>query len=144
VEHAGVASAINNAISDVGPQLAVAALFVVMTANFYTALAQRVPGLDVASPAVRREVAPLNVPERGAPEEVRRAARDASTGVFHLAMIVSAVLLLGGGAINAAGIQTPVAARAARVVSPDPLWRRFCHVTADKPAGGAAAPRSAS
>ena len=145
VEHAGVASAINNAISDVGPQLAVAALFVVMTASFYTALAQRVPGLDVASPALRREVAPLNVPEQGVSEEVRRAARDASTGVFHLAMIVSAVLLLGGGVINAVGIQTPVAARAARVVSPDPFWRRFCHVAADKgAAASAAAARSTS
>lgn len=145
VEHAGVASAINNAISDVGPQLAVAALFVVMTANFYTALAQRVPGLDIASPAVRREVVPLDVPVRGASEEVRRAAREASTSVFHLAMIVSAVLLIGGGAINAVGIRTPIAARAARVVSPDPFWRRFCHVTTAKPAGGpAAAPRSPS
>src|SRR5205807_974132 len=61
VEHAGVASAINNAIADVGPQLAVAALFVVLTSHFYTALAGQVPGLDVAAPAVRAEVSPLNL-----------------------------------------------------------------------------------
>ena len=39
VEHAGVGSASNTAISDVGPQLAVAVLFVVVTAHFYDALA---------------------------------------------------------------------------------------------------------
>ena len=131
VEHAGVASAINNAISDVGPQLAVAVLFVVMTGHFYAALAEHVPGLDVASPAVRGEVAPLNVPSPGASEDVRRAARDASTGAFHLAMLVGAVLLLGGAAINAAGIRTPAGGSAARVVSPDPSWRRWCHVTTE-------------
>ena len=37
VERAGVASAVNTAISDVGPQLAVAILFVAMTQNFYSA-----------------------------------------------------------------------------------------------------------
>jgi hypothetical protein len=126
VERAGVASAINTAISDVGPQLALAVLFVVMTAHFYAAVAGHVPGLDVASPAVRAEVAPLNLPGPGASEDVRRAARDASTGAFHLAMLVGAVLLLGGAAINAAGIRTPPAERAVRVVSPDPSWRRFC------------------
>ncbi len=131
VEHAGVASAINTAISDVGPQLAVAVLFVVMTAHFYAALAGHVPGLDVASPAVRREVAPLNPPNPGASEDVRRAARDASTGAFHLAMLVGAVLLLGGAAINAAGIRTPTAGRAVQVFSPDPSWRRFCHATTE-------------
>ncbi len=128
VEHAGVASAINNAISDVGPQLAVAALFVVLTAQFYTTLAGRIPGLDVTSPAVRGEVAPLNMPGPGASEEVRSAARDASTSAFHIAMLVSAALLLGGAAINAAGIRTPATGKVPRVVSPDPSWRRFCHV----------------
>jgi hypothetical protein len=150
VEHAGVASAINTAISDVGPQLAVAILFVVMTAHFYAALAGRVPGLDVTSPAVRREVAPLNLPGPGASEEVARAARDASTDAFHLAMLVGVVLLLGGAAINAAGIRTPVGGSATRVVSPDPSWRRYCHVAADAAAatppppdtGGPASPRS--
>jgi EmrB/QacA subfamily drug resistance transporter len=149
VEHAGVASAINTAISDVGPQLAVAVLFVVMTAHFYAALAGRVQGLDVTSPAVRREIAPLNLPGPGAPAGVGRAARDASTGAFHLAMLVGAVLLLGGAAINGAGIRTPVGGEAPRVVSPDPSWRRYCHVAAEAAAatpardsGGSGAPRS--
>ncbi len=134
VEHAGVASAINTAISDVGPQLAVAVLFVAVTAHFYATLASHVPGLDVASPVVRRDIAPLNLPGPGISDDVRRAALAASTGAFHLAMLVSAVLLLGGAAINAAGIRTPGAGRAARVVSPDPLWRRYCHLAAEEAA----------
>jgi hypothetical protein len=49
VSRAGVASAVNTAISDVGPQLAIALMFVVMTANFYGTMARNVPGLDVPS-----------------------------------------------------------------------------------------------
>jgi EmrB/QacA subfamily drug resistance transporter len=128
-DHAGVASAINTAISDVGPQLALAVLFVVVSGHFYAALALRVPGLDIAAPALHQQVAPLNQPRPGVPEGVRRAARVASTGAFHLAMLASAVLLIAGAAINAAGIRTPATEHAARVVSPDPLWRRCCHVT---------------
>ena len=131
VEHAGVASAINTAISDVGPQLAIAVLFVVMTAHFYGAVAARVPGLDVASPAVRAEIAPLNMPGPGASEDLQRATRDASTDAFHLAMLLGAVLFLGGAAINAAGIRTGVGAHARRVASADPWWRRCRHVTSE-------------
>ena len=50
---AGVASAINNAISRVGPQLAGALIFVIVTASFYSVLGGLVPGLDVSSPDVR-------------------------------------------------------------------------------------------
>jgi len=135
VEHSGVASAINNAISDVGPQLAVAALFVVLTAHFYSALSGQVPGLNIASPAMRAEVAPLNPPAPGTSEDLRRAARDASTGAFRLAMLVAAVLLFGGAAINGAGIRTLRTERAAQVVSPDPSWRRCTHISAGAPPG---------
>lgn len=134
VEHAGVASAINTAISDVGPQLAVAVLFVAVTAHFYATLASHVPGLAGAVPAVHREVVPFSQPGPSISEDVRRAARTASTDAFHLVMLASAVLLLGGAAINAAGIRTPVVGHAARVVSPDPTWRRYCHMTAEEPA----------
>jgi hypothetical protein len=129
VEHAGVASAINTAISDVGPQLAIAVLFVVMTTQFYGALARDVPGLDVASPEVRRQVAPLDAPGPGASPPVLRAAREASTGAFRLAMLAGAALLLAGAGINAAGIRTQAGGSAVRVTSPDPSWRRCCHVT---------------
>jgi len=90
VEHAGVASAINTAISDVGPQLAIAVLFVVMTTQFYGALARDVPGLDVASTELRRQVAPLDAPGPGVSPQLLGAAREASTGAFRLAMLAGA------------------------------------------------------
>ena len=132
VARAGVASAVNTAISDVGPQLAIAILFVVMTANFYGALARTAPGLDVASPVVRREVAPLNAPGPGISAEIRQAARDASTGAFRLAMLLGAVMLLAGAGINAAGIRTTPGGSAVWVTSPDPAWRRCRHVSVNR------------
>ena len=132
VARAGVASAVNTAISAVGPQLAVAILFVAMTANFYGALGRSAPGLDVASPVVRREVAPLNAPGPGISEEIRQAARDASTGAFRLAMLVGAVMLLAGAGINGAGIRTTPGGSAVRVTSPDPAWRRCRHVSVNR------------
>ncbi|HKV44917.1 MAG TPA: MFS transporter [bacterium] len=103
--HSGVASAVNNAIADVGPQLIGAAIFVAITATFYANLAARIPGLDTSSPAVRRQIAPLNLPSSDAPADQADAARAASAAVFHLAMLVSAALLAGGAAINAVGIR---------------------------------------
>jgi len=128
----GVASAVNTAISDVGPQLAVAVLFVAMTQNFYGALARDAPGLDVASAAVRKEVAPLNVPGPGVAEEVRLTAREASTGAFRLAMVVAAFLLLAGAVINGAGLRLPSGAPVVRVASADPMWRRCRHVAPER------------
>jgi len=113
----------------------VAVLFVVMTQNFYGALARDVPGLDVASVAVRNEVAPLNVPGPDVSEEIRRAARDASAGAFRLAMVVAAVMLLAGAVINGAGLRIPSGAPVVRVTSPDPSWRRCRHIAEER--GGA-------
>jgi len=107
--NSGLASAINNAISRVGPQLAGAAIFVAITASFYAGLAARVPGLDVSSPEVRGMIAPLNRPADGVPGSQAAAAREASADVFHLAMMISAGLLLSGALINAAGIRNPAA-----------------------------------
>jgi EmrB/QacA subfamily drug resistance transporter len=128
-EHAGVASAINTAISDVGPQLAVAVIFIAITASFYTTLATRVPGLDTSSPIVRQQVAPLNPVAPGIPGSVQNAARTASTGGYHLAMTISTVLLLLGAGINVVGIQAAKTPQGGRVVSADPLWRKCRYVT---------------
>jgi len=108
--NAGIGSAINNAISRVGPQLAGAVIFVAITASFYTGLASRVPGLDPNSPTIRSEISPLNPPAAGAAPDVARAAKEASTDAFHLAMYVAAGLLLAGAAVNAVGIQNEGAA----------------------------------
>ncbi|HEV2282312.1 MAG TPA: MFS transporter [bacterium] len=131
VEHAGVASAINTVISDVGPQLAVAGLFVAVTAHFYAALGGADPG---AIAAARQQVAPFNPPPASLPETIRAGVREASAGALHLAMFTSAALLLCGAAINAVGIRTPVPRTAARVASPDPSWRRYCHLAAKEAA----------
>jgi EmrB/QacA subfamily drug resistance transporter len=106
-ENSGVASAINNAISRVGSPLVVAVIFVAVVSSFYGAITDRVPGVDVDSPRFREQVAPLNAPDEGVPPAVVRAAREASTDAFHLAMMVGAGLLFAGAAINAVGIRNP-------------------------------------
>lgn len=105
VHNSGVASAINNAISRIGPQLAGALIFVAITAGFYTELAARVPGLDVSSADVRAKIAPLNAPAADIPDDQKAAARDASADAFHLAMRLSAALLALGAVVNAVGIR---------------------------------------
>ena len=105
--NAGVASAINNAISRVGSPLVTAVIFVAVASSFYSSIARQVPGVDVDSEAFRADVAPLNQPSGGVPADVRAASRSASTDAFHLAVLVSAGLLLAGAAINAVGIRNP-------------------------------------
>jgi hypothetical protein len=106
VRNSGLGSAINNAISRVGPQLAGALIFVFLTANFYASLASRVTGIDVNSESFRKQVSPLNTP---ADPHLVAAVRDASTSSFHLAMILGAGLLLVGAIVNAVGIQNHAA-----------------------------------
>ncbi len=108
VHNSGVASAINNAISRIGPQLAGALIFVAITAGFYAGLAARVPGLDVSSADVRAKIAPLNTPASGVPDDQKTAAREASADAFHLAMRLSAALLAVGAVVNAVGIRPVV------------------------------------
>src|SRR6202140_5163 len=103
-QNAGLGSAINNAISRVGPQLAGALIFVFITASFYSYIATRRADVNVNDPAFRKLVSPLNpagIPVMGS------LVRDASTASFHLAMIVGAALLILGAIVNAVGIQDP-------------------------------------
>ncbi|MBI2774129.1 MAG: MFS transporter, partial [Chloroflexi bacterium] len=112
VRNSGLASAINNAISRVGPQLLGAALFIAITLTFYAGLERRVPGLDTSQADVRQEIAPLNPPKFPSEpstfppsigqrrNEVIMASRDASTDAFHLAMALGAGLLVAGAAVN--------------------------------------------
>jgi EmrB/QacA subfamily drug resistance transporter len=103
-QNSGVASAVNNAISRVGPQLAGALIFVAIASSFYHGIASR--GVDTSAPDFRSRVAPLNQPTDES-ESVQRAAREASTDAFHIAMLISAGLLLAGAAVNAVGIRNP-------------------------------------
>ena len=108
VRHSGLGSAINNAISRVGPQLAGALIFVFLTADFYSMLASKLTGVDVSSESFRNSVSPLNTP---ADASLVSVVRDASTSSFHLAMLIGAALLLVGAVVNWAGIQNRVPAR---------------------------------
>jgi len=105
--NSGLASAINNAISRIGPLLAGAVIFIAVSATFYAGLADRVPGLDTASSEVRIELPPLNLPDPARPEAQQVAAREASTDAFHLAMLIAALLCAAGAAVNAVGIRDP-------------------------------------
>jgi hypothetical protein len=99
---AGLASAINNAISRVGPQLAGALIFIIVFASFYGTLQALLPGLDLTSPGARAHFPPLNQPINPplmSPQQLFRVAQ-ASTEAFHLAMITAAGLLVAGAAVN--------------------------------------------
>jgi EmrB/QacA subfamily drug resistance transporter len=103
--HAGVGSAINNALSRVGTPLLGALLFVVVSATFYSSLATHVDGIDPSDPAVRAQFAPLNPPKGEVSEVLREGARVASVDAFRFAAILAAVLLVAGAATNFVGLR---------------------------------------
>ncbi len=102
---AGLASAINNAVSRAGAPLVGAVLFIAVSAVFYPAIAVLVPGLDTASAAFRDAVQPLTTPDPSVGAQVLAAAAEASTTSFHIAMAVAAALLAAGAAINWFGLR---------------------------------------
>src|SRR5579864_2117175 len=110
VRNSGLASAINNAISRVGPQLAGALIFIFLTANFYSALASRLSGVDVSSTAFRNRVSPLNTPPD---PSLVGLVRDASTSSFHIAMLIGGGLLVAGALVNAIGIRNSASSQEA-------------------------------
>ncbi|HEX2221739.1 MAG TPA: MFS transporter [Candidatus Limnocylindria bacterium] len=107
VRHSGLASALNNALSRIGPLLVGAVIFVAVSAAFYGRLADEVPGLDTTAASVREALPPLNRPSADVPPEQVAAAREASAHAFHLAMLISAGLCAAGAAVNAVGIRDP-------------------------------------
>jgi hypothetical protein len=118
VRNSGLGSAINNAISRVGPQLAGALIFVFLTNTFYSTLASLVPGLDVTSESFRSQVSPLNTPPD---PNLIAAVRDASTSSFHLAMVIGTVLLVAGAIVNAVGIRNQQATRSDSEAAGEPV-----------------------
>jgi EmrB/QacA subfamily drug resistance transporter len=107
--NSGLASAINNAISRIGPVLASAVVFIAISAAFYGGLQARLPGSDLDQPEVRDEFAPLRIPDASSPER-QDAAREASTDAFRLAMLIAAILCASGAAVNWVGIRDEHAA----------------------------------
>jgi EmrB/QacA subfamily drug resistance transporter len=92
-QNSGVASAFNNALARVGPQLTGAFVFVGVSAAFFSTLGAHPTG-----------VSPLNRPaDPGWVQPVLHASTDA----FHLAMALCAAFLLTGAAINLFGAGKP-------------------------------------
>ncbi|MDQ6691405.1 MAG: MFS transporter [Candidatus Dormibacteraeota bacterium] len=116
VRNSGVASAINNAISRIGPQLAGAGIFVAVTATFYRALGSRL-GVDPGAGSLRAAASPLNHALPGSSEAVVRAATLASGDAFHVAMLIGSGLLLVGALVNL-GIRRPPPATASTTAAP--------------------------
>jgi len=104
VDRAGLGSAINNAISRVGQPLVIAAVFIAITSSFYGTLAAAVPGIDPNDPKLKA-IQPLNPPPAGTDAALVTAAGVASTNAFHLAIVVSATLLILGAIVNWYGIR---------------------------------------
>ena len=105
VRNAGIASAINNALSRIGQPIVSALIFVVVTASYYASVAAQVAGFDPASPVDRARVQPLNAPDVTLDPALLEAARFASTDAFHLAAVVCAGLFVAGAAVNHWGLR---------------------------------------
>ena len=80
-------------------------IFVAITASFYASLGAQVPGIDASDPVVRSAIAPLNPPRSRDPRDQVVAAKAASVDAFHLAALVSAVLMAAGSATSAVGLR---------------------------------------
>jgi EmrB/QacA subfamily drug resistance transporter len=105
VRNAGIASAINNALSRVGQPLVGAAVFIVVSGAFYSTIAAAVPGTDPSSPELRARYEAFHPPPKDAPPALAAAAKAASTDAFHLATLVGATLMFAGAAVNAVGLR---------------------------------------
>jgi EmrB/QacA subfamily drug resistance transporter len=103
-ERTGLGSAINNAISRVGPQLAGAVIFVMITAAFYSDVARNA-NTEMSS-ELRQQIAPLNKPRDTVEPALATAANEASLRAFHLAMGACVMLLLAGTVVNAVGLKS--------------------------------------
>jgi hypothetical protein len=109
--HAGVASGVNNAIARIAGLLAIAAVGAVVSAQFASQVGERLPA-DRLDPAARAYVGdarerPLTVPAGAPSPRVRAQVTQAGVSAFRTGMIVSALLMIAGGALAAAGIENP-------------------------------------
>jgi EmrB/QacA subfamily drug resistance transporter len=110
--NAGIASGVNNAIARIAGLLAVAAVGAVVSAQFGSALDQRLDARRLSSPA-RAAVAQARgqtlarVDPARAGAGVSRAVRSASAHAFHVGIGISATLVALGGLLGLVGIRNP-------------------------------------
>jgi EmrB/QacA subfamily drug resistance transporter len=110
--NAGIASGINNAIARVAGLLAVAAIGAVVSAQFSSALDDRLAGQTLPGPAraaveqARKEtLARVDPATTGA--EVAAAVQSASAHAFQVGIGISTTLVALGGLLGLAGIRNP-------------------------------------
>ena len=112
-EEAGIASAVNNAVSRVAGLLAVAIVGALVAAQFRAGFEQRLTAADISLPQSTRqtiEARPLDSQLPGSvPPALRRqtkqAATNASVSALHGTLLLSAVLLAVGSGTSAIGIR---------------------------------------
>ena len=93
---------------------------VVISATFYEAIEQAVPGL-VETTEAREAYQPLNPPPAEATEVQAAATAEASTQAFRLAMLATALLLALGALTNALGLKRePLSTGAPEDDEPEP------------------------
>jgi hypothetical protein len=110
--HAGIASGVNNAIARVAGVLAIAVVGLAVSAQFGAEVDRRLDPAAQRDPVTRAYVdeareRPLAMPGGEVPGRTRAAVRDANVSAFHRGMIVSGLLMIGGGLIAAVGIVNP-------------------------------------
>ncbi len=112
----GIASGINNGVSRVAGLLAIAAIGAVISAQFASALDDRLSGIPLDQQGQRAVEAakekPLGAPstagvEPGEAERVAGAITEASEVGFHVGMGIAGGLMILGGLVAAVGIQNP-------------------------------------
>jgi EmrB/QacA subfamily drug resistance transporter len=104
-ERAGIASAVNNAISRAGPPLVGAIAFLLITGVFHEVLGGLAPGLSMDDLAIRATLAPFNPPPGSAGPSLAAAAHEASTEAFRFAMALGTALLAAGALVAGAWIR---------------------------------------
>ena len=114
--HVGVASGVNNAVARVAQVLAIAALGAIVSAQFSSALDERVADRQLSSGASAAidsaKEQPLSggdvgdVPDAEAPA-LDDAIVESSESAFHLGMLIATVLMAVGGVIALLGVRNP-------------------------------------
>src|SRR5205085_8009278 len=111
--HAGIASAVNNAVARIAGLVAIAVVGAVLSAGFATALDHHLGKTALAQARKRPLVTqPPSAVARGQRAQTRATLAHAGVAAFHDAITVSAALVAAGGLIAAAGVQNPRRRRA--------------------------------
>ena len=111
-EHAGIASAVNNAVARTAALLGTAAVGAILASSFAGRIDDAASGfaLPPAAQGVVQETKDrtLGVASgAGIPAELTAATSDAAVETFHLSLMIGAALMAAGGVIGLVGIRNP-------------------------------------